>query len=174
VSDKTQILSCLSKAQLLQLSKSFEFKGSGVLTKKDIISKFSSKRSIKIKDILPRLKLSELKDISRELGIDVIALTKDQTISKILDHDDKKKVAPKSVSPISPKTPKPKKAPKTVMKNLKTTQNSNGSNQELEKKLWQAADQLRANSSLTAQEYSRPVLGLIFLKYADHRFTALE
>lgn len=43
-------------------------------------------------------------------------------------------------------------------------------NNELEKRLWAAADQLRANSSLTAQEYSRPVLGLIFLKYADHRF----
>lgn len=42
---------------------------------------------------------------------------------------------------------------------------------DLEKRLWEAADQLRANSSLTAQEYSRPVLGLIFLKYADHRFT---
>jgi type I restriction enzyme M protein len=37
-----------------------------------------------------------------------------------------------------------------------------------------SSDQLRANSSLTAQEYSRPVLGLIFLKYADHRFTAVE
>jgi len=44
----------------------------------------------------------------------------------------------------------------------------------LEKRLWEAADQLRANSSLTAQEYSRPVLGLIFLKYADHRFTEAE
>lgn len=44
-------------------------------------------------------------------------------------------------------------------------------NNVLEKQLWEAADQLRANSSLTAQEYSRPVLGLIFLKYADHRFT---
>jgi type I restriction enzyme M protein len=47
-------------------------------------------------------------------------------------------------------------------------------NNDLEKRLWQAADQLRANSSLTAQEYSRPVLGLIFLKYADHRFTEVE
>lgn len=47
-------------------------------------------------------------------------------------------------------------------------------NNDLEKKLWAAADQLRANSSLTAQEYSRPVLGLIFLKYADHRFSGLE
>ena len=34
-------------------------------------------------------------------------------------------------------------------------------NNDLEKRLWAAADQLRANSSLTAQEYSRPVLGLI-------------
>lgn len=47
----------------------------------------------------------------------------------------------------------------------------NGSRKELEDRLWKAADQLRANSSLTAQEYSRPILGLIFLKYADVRFT---
>ena len=44
-------------------------------------------------------------------------------------------------------------------------------NAQTEKQLWEAADQLRANSSLTAQEYSQPVLGLIFLKFADHRFT---
>lgn len=48
------------------------------------------------------------------------------------------------------------------------------SNNHLEKRLWEAADQLRANSALTAQEYSRPVLGLIFLKYADHRFNEAE
>ena len=47
-------------------------------------------------------------------------------------------------------------------------------NNDLENRLWQAADQLWANSSLTAQEYSRPVLGMIFLKYADHRFTEAE
>jgi len=44
----------------------------------------------------------------------------------------------------------------------------------IETKLWEAADQLRANSKLTAQEYSRPVLGLIFLKYADYRFGKAE
>ena len=49
-----------------------------------------------------------------------------------------------------------------------------GNHNEIEKRLWEAADQLRANSSLTAQEYSRPVLGLIFLKYADQRFTEAE
>jgi len=41
---------------------------------------------------------------------------------------------------------------------------------QLEKKLWDAADQLRANSKLRPAEYYLPVLGLIFLKYADFRF----
>jgi len=42
----------------------------------------------------------------------------------------------------------------------------------LEKNLWDAADQFRANSSLKAQEYSGPILGLIFLRFADVRFAA--
>jgi type I restriction enzyme M protein len=42
----------------------------------------------------------------------------------------------------------------------------------LEKRLWAAADQLRANSGLTSQQYSQPVLGLIFLRFAEVRFTA--
>jgi type I restriction enzyme M protein len=36
--------------------------------------------------------------------------------------------------------------------------------------LWAAADELRANSTLSAAEYRGPVLGLIFLAYAEHRF----
>lgn len=40
----------------------------------------------------------------------------------------------------------------------------------LEKRLWDAADQLRANSGLKAQEYSSPILGLIFLRFAEVRF----
>ena len=46
--------------------------------------------------------------------------------------------------------------------------------QDIENRLWAAADELRANSSLKESEYSVPVLGLIFLKYADSRFSALE
>lgn len=42
---------------------------------------------------------------------------------------------------------------------------------ELEDRLWSAADELRANSKLRASEYSTPVLGLIFLRYADYRFS---
>ena len=42
----------------------------------------------------------------------------------------------------------------------------------LEKNLWDAADQFRANSGLKAQEYSGPILGLIFLRFAEVRFAA--
>lgn len=45
---------------------------------------------------------------------------------------------------------------------------------DLEKRLWDAADELRANSKLKSSEYSVPVLGLIFLRYADHKFTEVE
>lgn len=41
---------------------------------------------------------------------------------------------------------------------------------KLEAELWRAADQLRANSKLTASEYSMPVLGLIFLRHAYNRY----
>jgi type I restriction enzyme M protein len=44
----------------------------------------------------------------------------------------------------------------------------------MESRLWAAADQLWANSNLKPSEYSTPVLGLIFLRYADHRFTEAE
>jgi type I restriction enzyme M protein len=45
---------------------------------------------------------------------------------------------------------------------------------EIEKRLWDAADELRANSKLKSSEYSIPVLGLIFLRYADIKFARAE
>ena len=45
---------------------------------------------------------------------------------------------------------------------------------KLEAELWRAADQLRANSKLTASEYSMPVLGLIFLRHAYNRFLKVQ
>ncbi|MFG1691358.1 N-6 DNA methylase [Gemmatimonadota bacterium] len=45
---------------------------------------------------------------------------------------------------------------------------------DIENRLWDTADELRANSKLKSSEYSVPVLGLIFLRFADHRFTQVE
>ncbi|NMD42638.1 MAG: SAM-dependent DNA methyltransferase [Firmicutes bacterium] len=50
----------------------------------------------------------------------------------------------------------------------------NNSNNHIEARLWGAADELRANSKLKASEYSVPVLGLIFLRYADYKFSMAE
>jgi type I restriction enzyme M protein len=46
--------------------------------------------------------------------------------------------------------------------------------EQLERRLWEAADQLRANSKLTSTEYYMPVLGLIFLRHAYNRFLMVE
>lgn len=47
-------------------------------------------------------------------------------------------------------------------------------NKEMEKRLWEAADELRANSKLKSGDFAIPVLGLIFLRFADHKFTIAE
>jgi hypothetical protein len=47
-------------------------------------------------------------------------------------------------------------------------------NGEIEKRLWRAADEMRANSKLKSSEYSVPVLGLIFLRFADFKFNQVE
>jgi type I restriction-modification system DNA methylase subunit len=44
--------------------------------------------------------------------------------------------------------------------------------EHLEADLWDAADNLRANSKLTAGEYCMPVLGVIFLRHATNRYNA--
>ena len=44
----------------------------------------------------------------------------------------------------------------------------------LEGRLWKAADELRANSKLTATEYSFPALGIIFFRHANNRFVAAK
>lgn len=45
---------------------------------------------------------------------------------------------------------------------------------KLEADLWSAADKLRANSDLKSSEYATPVLGLIFLKFADNNYRRHE
>ncbi|MGV8057109.1 MAG: N-6 DNA methylase [Smithellaceae bacterium] len=45
---------------------------------------------------------------------------------------------------------------------------------KLEATLWQTADTLRGNSDLKPSQYSTPVLGLIFLKFADNKYSQYE
>jgi type I restriction enzyme M protein len=50
----------------------------------------------------------------------------------------------------------------------------NRSGNDLEKPLWEAAKQLWVNTKLKPSEYSAPVLGLIFLRFAEQKFAAAE
>ena len=44
----------------------------------------------------------------------------------------------------------------------------------LQSRLWQGADQLRANSGLKSTEYVTPILGLIFLRFAESKYSQFE
>ncbi|MDR2578060.1 MAG: type I restriction-modification system subunit M [Chitinispirillales bacterium] len=44
----------------------------------------------------------------------------------------------------------------------------------LKAKLWESADQLRANSGLKSTEYATPILGLIFLRFAESKYSTFE
>ncbi|MCP5556424.1 MAG: SAM-dependent DNA methyltransferase [Verrucomicrobiaceae bacterium] len=48
----------------------------------------------------------------------------------------------------------------------------NLANDTLERKLWDAANQLWAGAGLKQSDYSEPILGLIFLRFAEVRFSA--
>lgn len=41
---------------------------------------------------------------------------------------------------------------------------------KLKDDLWHSADMLRAGAHLAANKYGQPILGLIFLRYADIRY----
>jgi type I restriction enzyme M protein len=44
----------------------------------------------------------------------------------------------------------------------------------IEKRLWSAADTLRANSNYASNEYFMPVVGLIFLRHAYSRYLSVK
>ncbi len=84
-------------------------------------------------------------------------------------------------APVPEKTKKGKEKADAVFPNgnapARTTKPSTAQNQlqnieHLEADLWSAADNLRANSKLTAGEYCMPVLGVIFLRHATNRYNA--
>lgn len=45
---------------------------------------------------------------------------------------------------------------------------------QLENRLWATANQMWANTGLKPSEFSNPVLGLIFLRYAEKKFHEAE
>jgi type I restriction enzyme M protein len=175
---KSLILDCFTKAYLNDIAKDYGIAGASGINKSELILMLAKRPNVKTEEILNELSLENLKIICQGVGVDDIGRKKTLLIDRLLGRDKKEKPKTTQTSKTQSKTKKKKKATMTKKqtKGFKgsTTASNETNNNELEKKLWDAADQLRANSALTAQEYSRPVLGLIFLKYADHRFTEAE
>jgi type I restriction enzyme M protein len=95
-----------------------------------------------------------------------VASSNEKQKSSILDYVDsqKKSIQTNSVS-------EAKLEPESkISKECLDTSKKNKELKELFDSLWKAADELRANSALRSTQYSTPVLGLIFLRYADHKF----
>lgn len=46
--------------------------------------------------------------------------------------------------------------------------------EELKKKLWKTADDLRQGAGLKASQYAQPVFGLIFLRFAENKYRKVE
>ncbi len=66
------------------------------------------------------------------------------------------------VSAVSEPSQAPAQSDKTTLEDI----------EKFEADLWEAADNLRANSKLTSSDYFMPVLGVIFLRHAANRFEA--
>lgn len=46
--------------------------------------------------------------------------------------------------------------------------------QDLEKRLWKTADDLRQGAGIKASQYAQPIFGLIFLRFADNKYRKVE
>lgn len=82
--------------------------------------------------------------------------------------------APKPRAAAAASTPAITKAPAAKAAPASAQRSGMSELAAIEASLWATADQLWANTGLKPAEFSTPVLGLIFLRYADKRFTEQE
>jgi len=82
-SRKRQVLDCLDKSTLLEISEKFGFKGISE-KRADIAAFLSRKGSVKIEGILDGLKISTLKKICWDLGVNPGAISKQILIDRIM------------------------------------------------------------------------------------------
>lgn len=142
----------------MAVAEQFDVKVSRRAKHEELVDTLMSARSVQLDDVLPMLSRDELRAICDTHGLDRSGRAKATLTARILGDDAK---SPASESPTRP---------------AGGTNNPNGNGGVLgfENELWSMADQLWTNSALQPGEYSTPILALIFLKYADHRFAQVE
>jgi len=180
---RKQILELFTKAELLKISKDLGHRGWSVLNKGDIVTRLSRKRSISLDEILGILKMAELRSICQKLELNSGGLKKQTLIDRITGNDRK---PPSSKKRRPPKeTPKKNKQPFKVKKTKATPKTNKNLNKrkpkvasenanDIQNRLWATANNLWANTGLSPSQFSTPVLGLIFLRYAESKFKKVQ
>ena len=179
---RKQIFELLTKAELLKISNDLGYRGWSVLNKGDIVTRLSRKRSISFDEILGGLKIAELRSICLKLDLNPGGRGKQILIDRITGKKQKapppekirltKNKLKKKARPLEKKskaTPKPNRH--LNKRKLKVaSENVN----DIENRLWATADKLWANTGLSPSQFSTPVLGLIFLRYAESKFKEVD
>ena len=177
----------LTRKRLLAIAGQFGVSGLSRLSYDDMMVELESDKSFSDRELVQKMRRDELLNACLQVGLDDSPAKKEELIARLLGANSppqtirvkavRRKVAAvrqqKVSSTSQPVTPK-KVQRKRVDKAKEPATSSDNGLAELEKRLWSFADELRANSRLKASEYSIPVLGLIFLRYADQKFSHAE
>ena len=73
-SRKRQVLDCLTKKTLVELSQMFGYTGATAFTKGELTGFLSSRRSVKLEDLLRHLKMPEVRMRCIDLGVNFGAM----------------------------------------------------------------------------------------------------
>ncbi len=136
----------------------------------ELVDAFVAKRSLGLQRLLESLSRDELKAICDAHEMDRSGKAKAPIVARILGREPEP--SPPGGGTAAAHSGTKRKTRKT--KAMKEEKNGNGGVLGFEAQLFGMADQLWTNSGLQPSEYSTPVLALVFLKYADHKFAQVE
>ena len=183
---KREVLGQLKRDELLAAVDRFGLEVPDRRLREGLLEALTGSRKAGLAEILGDLPRVRLKEICRELGLDDSGREKAVLVARLAGEApaapmaaEAALVAPSSVDESVPSRAVPTGAshelPHTAapyFTNWIAPPEKDTASATLEKRLWDTADQFRANSGLKAQEYSGPILGLIFLRFAEVRFAA--
>lgn len=192
--DQREALEVLTRARLIELAQGFELEVTTRSSKDELIDVLARSKRASYEAILEVLSRKELKEICRAHGLSDKGKEKAGIIARILGRvedaeedeqlalaveaeavEEDEEVAAPSERKKARGRPRARSGGDSDAGNGSGSASAgNGGVLGFESQLWSMADQLWTNSALQPSEYSTPVLALIFLKYADHKFAQAE
>jgi len=169
---KSAILACLGRGDLKKIVEDMGIDGVDRRSIEAMRSFLASSPQVAPEDLLVCLRLPELRRVCEYLDVPKQG-NRGELVDRLLADGEEKHQARQPRRTMEHETPLANGRTSSERRFDRKERMSNN-HSEIEKRLWASADELRANSKLKSSEYSVPVLGLIFLRYADHRFSAVE